>query len=194
MDDKSYATLDSNALEQELGRVKYNQEFGYAVRTTIYALITVVAFALLFATLFFPVLQIYGTSMSPAVTENSFVLAVKTGNPKQGDILAFYYNNKIIIRRVIGGPGDKIEIDDAGTVKVNGQVLDESSYVMEKSIGNCNLEFPYTVPEGQYFVMSDHRTNVIDSRNSVMGCASEEEFIGVVKFTIWPLKNIGFVK
>ncbi len=181
------------ALETEVARLDYRERFISALRTTVYTLITVVAFALLTATLFLPVLQVYGTSMEPNIKEDTMVICSKTGQPKRGDVLAFYYNNKILIRRVIGLPGDVISIDNSGNVNVNHELLQED-YVTEHTLGTCDLQFPYTVPDGEYFVMGDNRGEVVDSRVSTVGCILQEEFIGVVRFKFWPLNEIGFVK
>ena len=136
-----------------------------------------------------PVLQIYGTSMSPTLTNGEIVLSVKTGKPEQGDIIAFYYNNKILVKRVIAGAGQWVDIDEDGNVTVDGVPLDEP-YLTEKAYGNCNLQLPYQVPDGRWFVMGDHRSVSVDSRDRAVGCVSEEQVVGRLVFRIWPLKSI----
>lgn len=193
MSEKKLSFPELSALKDEVDRLDYRARFRDALRTTVYTLITVVAFALLIATLFLPVLSVYGSAMEPSVAKDSMVICTKTGHPKYGDVLAFYYNNKILVRRVIGIPGDTITIDDNGFVIRNGEVLEEE-YVTQHALGLCDREFPYEVPAGEYFVLADNRTEGIDSRVSMVGCVLEEEFIGVVKFAFWPLDQVGFVK
>lgn len=180
-------------IEEELHRVRYKNQFQYSLRSTIYILITVAAFALLIATLVLPVLQVYGVDMEPVVTENSIVVATKTGSPKRGDVLAFYYNNKILIRRVIGLPGDEVEITEGGRVSINGNFLNEP-YVSELDLGVTDQKYPLKVPGGKYFVMGDQRLTSLDSRVTVLGSINEEDFIGVVRMCVWPLQEIRLVK
>lgn len=180
-------------IEEELHRVRYKNQFQYSLRSTIYVLITVAAFALLIATLVLPVLQVYGVDMEPVVTENSIVVATKTGSPKRGDVLAFYYNNKILIRRVIGIPGDEVEITEGGRVSINGEFLNEP-YVSELDLGVTDQKYPLKVPGGEYFVLGDQRLTSLDSRVTVLGNINEEDFIGVVRMCVWPLQEIRLVK
>jgi signal peptidase I len=153
-------------------------------------LITVAAIAVLIATLWMPVLEIYGTSMTPTLNDGEIVISLKTNDINTGDVVAFYYNNKILVKRVIAKSGDWIKIDKDGTVTVNGEVLDEP-YVNEKSLGECDLTFPYQVPDGRVFVMGDHRSVSVDSRSSSMGCVSEEQIVGKLVFKVWPTKDVG---
>lgn len=179
-------------IREELGRVRYRARYGKVLRSTIYALIVTAAAALI-ATLVLPVLQIYGTSMTPTLTEGNIVLSVKTKNFDRGDVVSFYYSNRILVKRVIGLPMDMIEIDGDGNVTVNGERLDEP-YLTEKALGECDLEFPYRVPEASFFVMGDHRSTSIDSRTTTVGCVLQEEIVGKIIFTVWPFKSLGAVK
>lgn len=148
------------------------------------------ALSVLVATLLLPVLQIYGTSMTPTLTEGDIVLSVKSNNFKRGDIIAFYYNNKILVKRVIAGPSEWVNMDEDGRVYVNDNLLEEK-YIDEFYYGECDIEFPYQVPGDSYFVMGDHRETSLDSRNSLIGPISNENIVGKIIFTIWPLKHFG---
>ncbi len=180
-------------LETELGRVKYRSRYRMVLRSTVYTLITVAAVAILVATLWLPVLQIYGNSMTPSLQDGEIIFSMKTSDFKPGDIAAFYYNNKILVKRIICGPGDWINIEEDGTVYVNDELLDEP-YVYEKSLGDCNIEMPFQVPDGRYFVMGDHRSTSVDSRNTAVGCISQEQIVGKIMFRVWPFKRMGAVK
>ena len=180
---------DVSMLRRELKREQYKFRYAAVLKSTVYTRVVVAAFAVLVATLWMPVLQIYGTSMSPTLTNGEIVLSVKTGKPEQGDIIAFYYNNKILVKRVIAGAGQWVDIDEDGSVTVDGIPLDEP-YLTEKSLGNCNVQLPYQVPDGRWFVMGDHRSVSVDSRDRAVGCVSEEQVVGRLVFRIWPLKSI----
>lgn len=180
-------------LEAELGRVKYRSRYRTVLRSTVYTLITVAAIAILVATLWLPVLQIYGNSMTPSLQDGEIIFSVKTSDFELGDIVAFYYNNKILVKRIICGPGDWINIEEDGTVFVNDEMLNEP-YVFEKSLGDCNIEMPFQVPDGRYFVMGDHRSTSVDSRNTAVGCVSQEQIVGRIMFRVWPFSRMGVVK
>ena len=180
-------------LETELSRVQYRSRYGKILRNTVFTLITVAAAAVLVAVLFLPVLRIYGHSMAPGLEEGDIVAALKGAEFQTGDIVAFYYNNKILVKRVIAGPGDWVDIDEDGNVSVNGKALEEP-YLSERALGECDIEFPYQVPEKKWFLMGDHRSVSIDSRSSAVGCVSEEEMVGRLIFRAWPLEKIGFIK
>ena len=182
----------SRQIERELQRVRYQSRYRSVLRSTVYTLVTVAAIAILVATLWIPVLRIYGSSMTPTLQDGQIVLSVKTSDVETGDIIAFYYNNKILIKRVIGIAGDWIDIDEDGTVYVNDAPLEEP-YLTERAMGECNIDLPYQVPEGRYFVMGDHRSTSVDSRNTAVGCVSEEQIIGIVIFRVWPLNRLGSV-
>lgn len=177
-------------LEQELKRETYRRRYNRVLRSTIYTLITVAAVAVLVATLFLPVLRIYGTSMTPTMTDGDIVVSVKGGSFERGDIIAFWLNNKILVKRVIGLPGEWVDIDEDGNVSVNGETLDEP-YLIEKALGECDIELPYQVPDGRLFVMGDHRSTSSDSRSGVVGCVAEEQVVGKLVFRVWPLDGFG---
>ena len=179
-------------LEAELAREKYKHRYHSVLRSTIYTLVIVAAIAVLTATLWLPVLQIYGSSMTPTLQDGEIVFSVKTSKFQPGDVVAFYYNNKILIKRVICGPADWVNIDENGTIYVNGTVLDEP-YLAEKALGDCNIELPYQVPDGKVFVMGDHRSTSVDSRNTAVGCVAQEQIVGKIIFRIWPLNRLGIV-
>lgn len=184
---------ERSKLKAELARVKYRKRYHVALRSTIYTLITVAAVAILIATLWLPVLQIYGNSMTPTLNEGEIVVSLKGMKFHTGDVLSFYYNNKILVKRVIAGPGDWVDIKEDGTVLVNGQVLDEP-YLTEKALGECDLTLPYQVPDERYFVMGDHRSTSVDSRSTAVGCVAEEQIVGKIVFSVWPLNSFGGIK
>jgi len=180
-------------LEAELKREKYKTRYWSTFRSTVYVLITVAAVAVLVATLWLPVLQIYGSSMTPTLEEGNIVVSLKNQEYEHGDIVAFYYNNKILIKRVIATPGEWVDIKEDGTVYVNGEIKEEP-YVSGKSLGDCDIELPYQVPESRIFVMGDHRSVSVDSRSSSVGCIAEEQIVGKIVFKVWPLKNAGIIQ
>lgn len=179
-------------LEQELEREKYKNRFLKTLRNTVFTLVTVAAVAVLIATIWMPVLQIYGNSMTPMLNDGEIVMSLKTSNISKGEVIAFYYNNKILIKRVIGNSGDWIRVTDNGDVYVNDILLDEP-YVSDKALGDSNIEYPYQVPEGKVFVMGDHRSVSVDSRNTSVGCVSQEQIVGRLLFKLWPIKDIGII-
>lgn len=176
-------------IQQERKRIRKGIYFRKSLRSTISVLVVVAAVAVLITTLFFPILQISGDSMSPTLEHDEIVVLQKTKNIKDGDLIGFYYQGKILLKRVIASPGDEVNIDIEGNVYVNKELLDEP-YVTEKSLGDCDLKFPYLVSGTGYFVLGDRRSNSVDSRNSMVGTIEREDIIGKVKFRVWPLNRI----
>ena len=187
---KEVKTITSQAVEKELDRMRYQKRFALTMRSTIFTLVVVAAIAILVAVLVMPVLRIYGRSMNDTLDEGDIVVSVKTGTFETGDVIAFYYNNKILVKRVIGQSGDWIDIDTEGNVYVNN-VLVEEPFLKEKAFGDCNITLPYQVPDERIFVMGDNRVSSVDSRNTAVGCVAEEQVVGKIVFRVWPLSKIG---
>ena len=183
-------SLTVEQLEKELKRETYRSRYFKILTSTLYALIIVAAVAALVATFVMPVLQISGSSMQPTFTEGEIVLSVKTNNLKQSDIIAFYHGNKILVKRVIAGPGSFVNITIDGDVYVDGVLLDEP-YIQEKMLGDTNITYPYQVPDGEWFVLGDQREVSIDSRNTEIGCVSQDDLVGKIVFRVWPLNKFG---
>lgn len=192
MKKKEMELPDSESLRRELNRVQYNRRYRGAVRSTIYILLTVAAVAVLVATLLLPVLRIYGSSMTPSLEEGDIVVCVKGADFQRGDIIGFYYNNKILVKRVIAFEGEWVNIDEEGNVYVGGELLDEP-YLDEKALGECDIELPYQVPEGRVFVIGDHRSTSVDSRSTTVGCVFEEQIVGKIICRVWPFSRFGSV-
>ena len=178
-------------VETERKRYRRQKAYNKALRGTVYVLTIVAAVAVLIATLVLPVLQIEGTSMEPTLSNGDIVLLMKTTRFDRGDLCAFTWNNKLLVKRVIALPGDWIEIDTDGSVYLNGDKLDEP-YVEHKALGECDLDFPFQVPQEQYFVIGDMRESSIDSRNTLIGCIPKDQIVGKVFFRVWPFKKISF--
>lgn len=179
-------------LRVELERERDRRRFGHTLSSTIYTLVVVAAVAVLVAVLVMPVFRIYGSSMNPTLTEGDIVAAVKGSDLEQGDLVVFYYENKILVKRYIAGPGQWVDIDADGNVYVDGELLEEP-YLTEKALGECDIELPYQVPDGRIFVMGDHRSTSVDSRSTSVGCVSGEQLIGKIVFRVWPLSGFGTV-
>lgn len=180
-------------LERELRRERYARRYRNTLRSTIYTLITVAAAAVLVATLWLPVLEIYGSSMSPTLEDGEIVLSLKTGELKPGQVIAFYYNNKILVKRVVARSGDWVNIDPEGNVYINGNLLEEP-YLEEKALGECDIELPYQVPENHVFVMGDHRSTSVDSRNTAVGCVTNDQIVGRLVLCMWPFDSFGLIE
>jgi signal peptidase I len=177
-------------LERELKRELYRHRYSAVMRSTINTLLVVAALSVLVATLWTPVLQIYGSSMTPTLKEGQFVVSIKGADFEQGDLVSFYIGNKLLVKRVIAGPGDWVEISPEGVVSLNGVVLEEP-YVKELALGQCDMEFPYQIPDERYFLLGDHRETSVDSRSSSVGCIAEEQIVGKITFCVWPLSDFG---
>lgn len=180
-------------LEAELKRVKYRSRYRAVLRSTLYMLIVVAAVAVLVATIWMPVLQIYGASMTPTLSEGDIVVSIKGSDFQPGDLVAFYLGNKILVKRCIAGPGQWVDIDEDGNVYVDGKPLEEP-YLTEKSLGGSNIELPYQVPDNRYFCMGDHRSTSVDSRHKEVGCVSEEQIVGKIVFRVFPFGGFGKLK
>ena len=181
---------DIPQLQAELKRERYKHRYANVLKSTLATLVVVAAFAILVATLWMPVLQIYGSSMTPTINEGEIVVSVKGTEFEPGDLVAFYIGNKLLVKRVIAGPADYVNITEDGTVFVNGTELDEP-YISEKALGECDLEFPYQVPDSRFFLMGDHRQTSVDSRSSAVGCVSTEQIVGRIVFRVWPFPVFG---
>ena len=192
MNDKELNLPSVELLEKELKKEQYKRSYGRVLRSTIYSLLVVAAVAVIIAVLILPVLRISGESMSQTLEDGDIVVALNDRKYKTGDVIGFYFNNSILIKRVIASAGDWVDIDAEGNVYVNGAHLEEP-YVSEKAFGDCNINLPYQVPDGRCFVMGDHRATSVDSRNSGVGCIANEMVVGRLLFRVWPFDQIGAI-
>ena len=186
------AIPSTDDLRAELRRSSTKSRVRNVTRNALFAIIAVAAIAVLISMLFMPVLRIFGNSMTPTLKEGTVAVAMKNASLEEGDIVAFYYNNKVLVKRVIATPGSWVDITDDGVVSVDGRTLDEP-YVNELALGECDIDLPYQVPDNRYFVMGDHRSTSIDSRSTTLGCISIEQLVGKVLATVWPLNEVGLV-
>lgn len=180
-------------LRAELNREQHNKQYLRVLRSTTNTLVVVAAAAVLIAVLFLPVLQIYGSSMNPTLEEGDIVISVKGTEFESGDLVCFYLGNKLLVKRYIAGAGQWVDMDEEGNVYVDGVLLDEP-YLIERAVGECDIELPYQVPDGKIFVMGDHRSTSVDSRSTSVGCVSDEQIVGKIVFQVWPLSDLGTVK
>jgi signal peptidase I len=178
------------ALRAERKRVKYNRRYKRVLGSTVFTLVVVAAVAVLVATIWMPALQIYGASMTPTLEEGDVVVSVKGSDYATGDLVSFYIGNKLLVKRYIAGAGQWVDIDEAGTVYVDGIALAEP-YVLEPAFGDVDITLPYQVPENRIFVMGDHRATSVDSRNTAVGCIAKEQIVGKIVFRVWPLNTAG---
>lgn len=180
-------------LKAELKRVHYRSRYGSVLRSTVYTMLISAACAVLVATIFLPILQIYGTSMTPTLSEGEIVVSVKGMDFQTGDLISFYVGNKLLVKRYIAGPGQWVDIDADGNVYVDDVPIEEP-YVSEKALGDCNIELPYQVPESRYFVLGDHRISSVDSRNTAVGCIGDDQIVGKIVFRVWPFSRFGAIE
>lgn len=192
-DEKKVSVPSLKEIQSERKRIRRGTYYRQALRGTVSVLLVVAAVAVLITTLFLPILQVSGDSMSPTLEHNDIVVLLKTKKFDRGDLIGFYYQGKILLKRVIALPGDEVAIDADGNVYVNGELLEES-YVTDKGLGDCDLEFPYEVPGTSYFVLGDRRSNSVDSRNSAIGAVSRDDIIGRVFISVWPISDFGLVR
>ena len=193
MSEKPVEVPSIDILEAELKKERHRSTYGRVLKSTVFSLLVVAAVAVLIVVLVLPVLQISGTSMEPTLNDEELVVAVSGVKYRTGDVIAFYFNNNILIKRVIAADGDWVDIDEDGNVSVNGVVLDEP-YVTEKAKGDLNITLPYQVPAGKCFVMGDHRATSIDSRNKAVGCIGDDMVVGKLIFRVWPFRQIGIIR
>ena len=193
MDENTMAFPATPELKSAVKRDRYLRRFRTTVRSTFLSLVVVAAVAVLVAVLLLPILRIYGKSMSGTLDSGDIVLSIKSTHFETGDVIAFYYNNNILVKRVIANPGDWVDIDKNGIVYVNNIKLEEP-YLYEKAYGETNIELPYQVPEGKIFVMGDNRSVSIDSRHTSIGCVSDEQIVGKIVYRVWPFTTIGRVQ
>lgn len=180
-------------LTAELEREKKKNQSNRFLRRTIYTLLVVAAITILVSTFWMPVLQTYGASMMPTLGDGDILISVKGSDFQSGDLVAFHFGNKVLVKRCIAGPGQWVDIDEEGNVYVDGELLEEP-YLTEKALGDCNIALPYQVPDGHYFFMGDHRSTSVDSRNTTVGCVAEEQIVGRIIFRVWPLSGFGVLK
>lgn len=177
-------------LQVELELENRKWEARKALRSIVFVLLVVTAAAVVVAVLMFPILQVKRSSMGNTLQNGDVIVTMNTSNYQAGDVIAFYYNNTLMIKRIVAVSGDTVRINKKGDVSVNGKTLTEP-YVTEKVRGDCTVEFPYEVPEGKFFVLNDQRDSAIDSRNATLGCVGGDQIVGKVLVRVWPFEAIG---
>lgn len=172
----------SRAYQQDQYRKRYKRAF----ISTLSVLAVIAAVAVLVSTLFLPVIQVSGNSMEPTLSDGDVLVLLKSKRYERSQLCCISWQNKMLLKRIIGLPGDVVSIDTQGNVTVNGALLDEP-YVSDKTLGECDVTFPCQVPEGKVFVLGDHRSTSIDSRSSEIGCVDQDQIVGFVLFQVWPI-------
>lgn len=185
--------LSVDKLQDELDRVNKKLRFYQTVRATVLGLLVVAAVIIILATVYMPVLRIYGNSMDPSLSEGDIVVAVKSKEYDRGNIVGLYYGNKLLVKRIVGTPGETVDFDSDGNVYIDEEILDET-YINSKSYGDITIRLPYKVPDERYFVLGDHRDTSIDSRNRVLGALPEDQIAGKIVFRVWPLDKFGKIE
>lgn len=145
--------------------------------------------AILCMVCFLPMMRVESDGMSPTLEKGQCVMVIPGDSFEHGDIIAFYYDGRILLKRIIACPGEQVEVLKDGSVYVNGQLFDEP-YASEKCYGSSDLTYPYQVPENRFFVMGDQRSAGTDSRTSQIGTVAQEQIVGKVVLRFWPLKAI----
>lgn len=189
-EEKKLELPEISQLENELKYERYKKKYLRTLLNSLGIIIVAASIAVLISTLWMPVYEIYGNSMEPTLKDGQIVLTFKGSSFEKGDIVALYYGNKLLVKRVIASPGQWVDIKQDGTVYIDNQKIEEP-YLDEKALGNCDISFPYQVPDGKYFFLGDHRATSQDSRSSQVGCASDDQIVGKVSFSIWPLSEFG---
>ena len=185
------ALPELNEIESEMSQVRSKGKYRQALKGTIGTFAVVAAIAVIIAFIFLPVLKITnGHNMEPGLQPGDIVVLYKTRNVRTGDVCAFYFNNKLLLRRAIARDGDVVEIDEHGYVKVNGEILEENDYISEHALGQCDIEFPFRVPTGQLFVLGDNRDYALDSRATNFGCIAQDEIYGKPLARIYPFSSL----
>lgn len=190
---KALNSLELQELKDTLEKREQRQVFGKTLASIVRALLVIAAIAVLCATVLVPVFRVNGGSMNPTMEDGQVIISLRNSQFVEGDIIAFYYGNKVLLKRVIAKAGDWVDIDDNGVVSVNGEVLYEP-YLSAQALGECNINLPYQVPDGRWFVMGDNRVTSLDSRSTLVGAVAEDQIIGKVVLCVWPISDFGAVQ